>query len=379
MHTAFLTTEYPHEKTGRYGGIGTSIKNAAEALVASGSKASVFVISQKESTILEENGITIHLIAQRRYRFMSWFFYKKHVQRYINEEIKKKKIDILEAPDWSGISALMKFYCPVVIRFNGSDAYFCELEGRKQKRKNFWLEKTALHGADHFISVSQFTAERTRKIFKLKKEITIIPNSVDVRQFTPRPEMEEENRLLYFGTLIRKKGVLDLAEIFNKIVQKAPKTTLFLAGNGVIDLKTGKSTQKLMEEILLSQAKKNIHFLSKLDYEQVQEEIAKATVILLPSHAEALPMTWLEAMAMAKALVTSDIGWAKEVMVDGLTGFTVDPKNHEEYAERTLQLLADKELRKNMGKAARERIITHFSAAVIAKKNLDFYKNSCSS
>jgi len=378
MHIAFLTTEYPHGKTGRYGGIGTSIKNAAEALVTAGSSASIFVISQKESTILEENGITIHLIAQRKYKFMSWFFYKKYVQRYINEKIKNQQIDILETPDWSGISALMNFDCPVVIRFNGSDAYFCELEGRKQKPKNFWLEKTALRGADHFISVSQFTAARTRKLFQLKKEITIIPNSVDVKQFTPRPEMEEEHRLLYFGTLIRKKGVLDLAEIFNKIVEKAPKTTFFLAGNDVIDLKTGKSTQKLMEEILSPQAMKNIHFLGKLDYDQVQEEIAKATVILLPSHAEALPMTWLEAMAMEKALVTSDIGWAKEVMVNGTTGFTVEPNNHDLFAEKTLELLDNKKLRETMGKAAREQVTAHFSANVIAKKNLDFYKKSCS-
>ncbi|HEA29127.1 MAG TPA: glycosyltransferase family 1 protein [Leeuwenhoekiella sp.] len=377
MHIAFLTTEYPHQKTGRYGGIGTSIKNAAEALVAAGSRASVFVISQKEPSIIEENGITIYLIAQRKYRFLSWFFYKKYVQRYINDQIKKENIDILEAPDWSGISAFMSFNCPVVIRFNGSDAYFCDLEGRKQKRKNFWLEKMALRSADHFISVSQFTAARTQKLFQLKKEITIIPNSIDVSQFTSRPEMEKEHRLLYFGTLIRKKGMLDLAEIFNKIVEKAPKTTLFLAGNDVIDLKTGKSTRYLMEEILSPQAKKNIRFLGKVNYDQVQEEIAKATVIMLPSYAEALPMTWLEAMAMEKALVTSDIGWAKEVMINGVTGFTVEPRNHELYADKILQLLRDKNLRQTMGEASRKRITTHFSSKEIALKNLDFYKHIC--
>lgn len=375
MHIAFLTTEYPHDKTGKYGGIGTSIKNAAKGLVAAGEKASVFVISQQETGIFEEDGIEIHLIVQRKYRFLSWFFYKKHVQRYINSEIKKQNIDVLEAPDWSGISAFMNFDCPLVIRFNGSDAYFCALENRKQKTKNFWLEKIALRGADHFISVSQFTAERTRDLFQLKKKIAIIPNSVDVDHFVPRTAEEEEYRLLYFGTLIRKKGVLDLAEIFNRIVEKSPKTALFLAGSDVVDLKSGKSTWAMMQEILSPLAKESVHFLGKLSYDRIQDEIAKATVIMLPSFAEALPMTWLEAMAMEKALITSNIGWAKEVMVEGITSFTIDPKNHELYAEKALQLLEDKNLRKTMGTAARKRVEAEFSSTGTAQKNLNFYRN----
>ena len=375
MHIAFLTTEYPHDKTGKYGGIGTSIKNAAEGLVAAGEKVSVFVISQQETGIFEENGIEIHLIAQRKYRFLSWLFYKKYVQRYIKSQIKKQNIDVLEAPDWSGISAFMNFDCPLAVRFHGTDAYFCELEVRKQKPKNFWLEKIALRGADHFISVSQFTAERTRNLFKLKKKIAIVPNSVDIDRFMARPEVEEEHRLLYFGTLIRKKGVLDLAEIFNKIVEKSPKTALFLAGSDVVDLKSGKSTWGMMQEIFSPLAKESVRFMGKLNYDRIQDEIAKATVVMLPSFAEALPMTWLEAMAMEKALITSNIGWAKEVMVDGVTGFTVDPRNYELYAEKALQLLQDKELRETMGKSARERVALHFSSKVVAQKNKEFYNN----
>lgn len=377
MHIAFLTTEYPHHKTGKYGGIGTSIKNAAQGLMNAGAKVSIFVISQREGAIIEENGITIHLVGQRKYSFLSWFFYKKYVQRYINAQIKKEHIDVIEAPDWSGISAFMNFDCPLVIRFNGSDAYFCELDGRKQKRKNFYLEKKALLATDHFISVSEFTALRTRNLFKLKKKITVIPNSVDIKRFFPIPEKLQENRLLYFGTLIRKKGVLDLAEIFNKINQKSPKTKLFLAGSDVVDLKTGKSTWEMIQEILSPEAKKNVHFLGKLDYGTVQDEIAKATVIVLPSYAEALPMTWLEAMSMEKAIVTSNIGWAKEVMVDGKTGFTVDPGNHEEYTEKILQLLNDKNLRETMGKAARERVVTYFSSNSVSERNVEFYKSIC--
>lgn len=106
----------------------------------------------------------------------------------------------------------------------------------------------------------------------------------------------------------------------------------------------------------------------------VRKEIEKASVVVLPSFAEALPMTWLEAMAMEKALVTSDIGWAPEVMVNGETGFTVDPKNHHLYAEKILQLLTDNKLSEKMGKAARKRVIEKFSTEVVVEKNIKFYR-----
>ncbi|MBK5194290.1 MAG: glycosyltransferase family 4 protein, partial [Flavobacteriaceae bacterium] len=93
-----------------------------------------------------------------------------------------------------------------------------------------------------------------------------------------------------------------------------------------------------------------------------------------PSFAEALPMTWLEAMAMEKALVTSDLGWAKEVMINGLTGFTVDPKHHQKYAAKVLQLLNDPVLALKMGKAAREQVVAKFSSEVVVKRNIGFYE-----
>ncbi len=85
-------------------------------------------------------------------------------------------------------------------------------------------------------------------------------------------------------------------------------------------------------------------------------------------------MTWLEAMAMEKALVTSDIGWAKEVMINGLTGFTVDPKDHQKYAGKVLQLLNDHVLAEKMGKAAREQVVAKFSNSVVVEKNIGFYE-----
>ena len=376
MHLGFLTPEYPHPKTNPAAGIGTSIKNMLTALVEKEVKVSVFIYGQSTDEIFTEGGIKFHLIKQRNYKFLGWYLHRKFLEKYLNKVIVNDKIDALEAPDWTGITAFMKLKCPLVIRFHGSDTYFCHLENRPQKKKNFWFEQKALAGADHLLSVSKFTAKKTATLFGIKKKIEVIPNSVDVAVFCPRHTAVEPNSILYFGSIIRKKGVLELAEIFNLIIAKKPEARLLFAGKDVKDHSTGRSTKQLILEQLSPAAIKNTTWLGVLPYEKVLAQIAAANVVVLPSFAEALPMTWLEAMAMEKALVTSELGWAKEVMIDGVTGFTEDPKDHQEYAEKVLQLLNDPILAGKMGKAAREQIVAKFSTEVVVEKNIGFYEKT---
>jgi glycosyltransferase involved in cell wall biosynthesis len=374
MHIGFLTPEYPHSRTGPAAGLGTSIKNMVTALEAKGIKVSLFIYDQQEDDIFIENGLKFHLIRHRNFKMFGWYLHRKFLQNYLNKYITIDHIHAVEAQDWTGITAFMKLRCPLVIRMNGSDAYFCKLENRPQKKKNLWFEKVALEGADYLISVSRFTSEETQKIFKLKKNIEVIPNSVDVQRFLPQQEKVQRGRVLYFGSIIRKKGVLELPGIFNRIVEKVPTARFILAGKDVRDVHTGKSTKNLMKEQFIPATTVNVEWLGNLPYEAVLEEIAKAQVVVVPSFAEALPMTWIEAMAMEKALVTSNIGWAKEVMIDGETGYTVDPKNQALYAEKILELLNDPSLTHNMGKAARKKILEMFSTEVVVEQNLKFYE-----
>ena len=314
MHIAFLTPEYPHQDLNRSGGLGTSIKNLASSLVQSGEHVTVIVYSQAEDKQFEDQGIKIHSIAKRKYTFAGWYLHRKFLQRYINKIILLEGVNVLEAPDWTGITALMHFKCPLVIRCNGSDGYFCHLDSRKQKPKNRWFEMQALKNADHILAVSAFTAKLTKAIFGLKNEIQVIPNSIDTELFKPVQIPEVSNRILYYGSIIRKKGVLELAEICNLVFKDNSSARLILAGNEVKDVFTGRSTQELFMEGVQPEYHNQIEFKGMLLYKAVQEEIAKASVVVLPSFAEALPMTWIEAMAMEKALVTSNIGWANEVM-----------------------------------------------------------------
>lgn len=95
---------------------------------------------------------------------------------------------------------------------------------------------------------------------------------------------------------------------------------------------------------------------------------------MFPSYAEAFPVSWLEAMAMKKAIVASNIGWAKEAISNEEEGFLVHPTKHEEFAQKIDVLLNDQALNKSFGDKAYQKVLDQFTNEKIAKLNLDFYE-----
>ncbi|RKE97975.1 glycosyltransferase family 4 protein [Ichthyenterobacterium magnum] len=374
MTIAFLTSEYPHEKLKPSAGLGSSIKNLAKGLIKSGVDVTVFVVFQNENTSFIDENIKVISIARKGYTFFGWYLERKHIQGIVQQEINAANIEAIEAPDWTGITAFMNFTIPVVIRLHGSDAYFCHLEKRQQKKKHYFFENNALKRADKLLSVSAFTAQVTTAIFKLKKDIKVIHNGIDTTFFKPMEVEVNKGQLLYFGTIIRKKGVLELAQIFNFVVASDANASLLLIGKDVQDVLENKSTLSLFNSLLTPKAKEKVTHILEVPYKDVKDYIAKANVVVLPSFAEAFPMTWLEALAMEKALVSSNIGWAKELMVDKETGYTVDPAHHKAYADTIITLLRDCKKAKMFGKQAREHVILNFSNQVIIEQNISFYK-----
>jgi glycosyltransferase involved in cell wall biosynthesis len=378
MKIAFLTPEYPHTRTGNSGGIGTSIKNLAKGLLAEGCQVRVLVYGQKEDGLFEDGGVIIQQIKNVKVKGLSWFFTRKKIEKIINQLYADREIDLVEAPDWTGITSFIQpKKCPIVIRLNGSDTYFCNLDQRKVKWNNKFHEKRALQNADALLSVSQFTAEETNRVFDFQKQFTIIPNSIDITSFeTDKSIAEKPNTVLYFGSLIRKKGLLEMPFIFNELILLNPSAKLVLVGKDVPDIISGSSsTWKMMQSLFSKKALANVSYLGSVPYHEIQKHISESTVCVFPSFAEALPVSWIEAMAMKKAIVTSNIGWATDVIDDGINGFLVNPKNHAEYASKINILLSNASLRQQFGILAREKVIQKFSISVVAQQSLAFYKS----
>ncbi|GAA4942941.1 glycosyltransferase family 4 protein [Algibacter agarivorans] len=347
----------------------------ASVLVHTGHSITVFVVFQNEEKIFYDDGIKVISISRKGYRFFGWYLERKYIQKKIQQEIQTSKIEVVEAPDWTGITALMSFSIPLIIRLHGSDTYFCNLEGQHQKRKNYFFEKIALKQADRIVSVSTFTGNLTKELFHLKCDIKTIYNGINTEIFKPIDTKIKTGQVLYFGTIIRKKGVLELASIFNKVVEVYEDTSLLLIGKDVKDAFENKSTLDLFFELLTEKAKSKVTHIQEVPYKDIKNHIAKAQVVVLPSFAEAFPMTWLETLAMEKALVASNIGWATELMEDGKTGYLVNPRNHELFSNKIVSLLMDEEKNKRFGNNGRAHVISNFSTSVVLKKNIDLYKS----
>jgi len=378
MHIAFLTPEYPHEKVSHAAGIGTSIKNLTTALVDTGCCVSVFVYGQKISEIIFENGCTIHLIAKKKYRFATWFFHRKFLQEYLNSKIISEKIDLVEAPDWTGITAFMNLNAPLVIRFHGSDTYFCHLENRKQKFKNYWFEKIAVNKAVAFIAPTTFAGAISKELFTIKnRSIQTIHYGIELDKFkNDNPENYEKGLILYIGTIIRKKGVLELPSILNKVWEKHPEAHLVLIGGDSYDISTkSDSTWELLQDEFKTEDRNSVSYLGKIPYREVQNYIKKAHVCVFPTFAETLGMVTIEAMAMQKTVVNSAIGWAQELIIDGESGFLVHPKDHDLFSDRIISLMSDPILVREMGSKAEERVTAVFDIEKKVVENIRFYES----
>src|SRR5690606_17448007 len=322
-----------------------------------------------------EENIHFYKIKNIKVKGLSLVLTQKKVERLINSLYGSGKIEIVEAPDWTGFTAFINSKCPLVIKEHGSDTYFCHLEKRPVKLKNKFLEKRVLQKADGIISVSAFTGALTKKLMGLQRNFAVIPNSIDVSYFQPKNSESEKLTILYFGTLIRKKGLVELPEIFNRVHQANTNVELTLVGKDSGDIKTGtNSTWQLMQPLFDESAIKKVTYLGAVDYSKIQDLIQEATVCVFPTFAEALPVSWLEAMAMEKPIVASNIGWANEMIENGKEGFLVHPTNHKKYAERILELLENSDKRHVFGKAAREKVKARFSHDLVAKKSIEFYK-----
>ena len=376
MKIAFLTSEYPHPKIGFAAGIGTSIMNLSNGLLKHGHQVVVVIYGQDKDEKFQDNGITFYKIKNIKLKGFSRILTQKKIQRLINNLTIKGEIDLVEAPDWTGISSRIKPKCPMVIKLHGSDTYFCHLDNRPVKFFNKLQEKRALKNADALLSVSQYTAAITKELFLLQRDFTVIPNSIDVNKFSLNDKIEvQENSILYFGTLIRKKGMLELPLIFNEVYKKNNQAKLILVGRDASDIiSRNASTWSIMQSLFDKEALQNVNYIGSVPYDKIKEHISSAAVCVFPTFAEALPVSWIEAMAMQKAIVASDIGWATEVIDDCVDGFLSHPKNHNLFADRILELLDNQKLRNQFGAEARKKVTQKFSIEIIAKQSADFYQ-----
>ncbi len=208
-----------------------------------------------------------------------------------------------------------------------------------------------------------------------KGEIYIIPCGIR-EEFFEIENNEVENRLLFVGGIEPRKGLLNLLKAVKIIKKEIPDVRLHIVGS----VRKQGYFNSLTDYVKQNNLNENIIFKGELTNEEIKKEFSECSLFVFPSKEESFGIVLAEAEACGKPVVASDIGGIPYVVDDNKTGFLVEYGNFENFAEKVLILLKDKNLRINMGKAGKEKA-KQFSNKDIAEKYYKLYekviKNEC--
>lgn len=170
-------------------------------------------------------------------------------------------------------------------------------------------------------------------------------SGVDLHAFEVAP-LPPTVTFLMIGRLIVDKGIREYFEACRIVRECRPSVRTLLVG-WLDSNPTSLDRSELEEQLALS----GVEFLGRLS--DVRPAIAEASVFVLPSYREGTPRTVLEAMAMGRAIITTDVPGCRETVIPGETGLLVKPRSSAELASAMLALVDDPVLVARMGRASR--------------------------
>jgi N-acetyl-alpha-D-glucosaminyl L-malate synthase BshA len=261
---------------------------------------------------------------------------------------------------------------PYVVTLHGSDVHTLGLDPAYKP-----VVKHTVENADAVTAVSEFLKKHAHENLGIEREITVIPNFIDVDRFKHlngtrlmvesgcvglRSEEEAqainpgEKILLHASNFRKVKRVVDIVEAMRIVVDHYPNVRLIIAGDGPTRI----DVERKVEALDLCN---NIHLLGVKS--NMQQIMCSADVFVLNSTLEGMPLVLLEAMSCKLPVVTTPAGGIPELVRPGKDGIVTKGFEHEEFAEAVIEILENDKLRKDIGAAGRKRVEEKFSAEKI--------------
>jgi glycosyltransferase involved in cell wall biosynthesis len=238
-----------------------------------------------------------------------------------------------------------------------------------------YLERLFSRFSDAVIFVSDADRERGRRFNLVPDDkVVLIKNGIDFDVFESEAYAKEGRSELGFessgpvvGTvarLHRQKGLPYLFRAAKKIQESIPEATVWILGGGSLMTKFQKLRKKLdLEE--------TVHLLG--ERKDVAQHLSRFDVFVLPSLWEGLPYSLLEAAALAKPVVATDIDGVREIIQNGKTGLLVAAKDPELLAQAAVRLLHESEYAATLGRNLKDATQREFSLSQMLQKTQDLY------
>jgi glycosyltransferase involved in cell wall biosynthesis len=253
-------------------------------------------------------------------------------------------------------------------RFRGGPKYLATRRMDYPEARSFYTQLLYNRRVDGVVAISGAIRDSLIAAGVAAHKIRLIRSGIDVETFdVSSPENEAAPRRVVVGCLAAlevRKGQRFLFEAAALLKSRALEFELRIAGDGP-------ERASLEAQAIRLGLNDRVSFLGFVA--EPARFLAGIDIAVLPSLHEGLGVAALEAMAAAKPVVASRVGGLAESVIDGVTGFLVEPEDSRGLADAIGALGRDRTRAAAMGKRGRERAAQEFSLTRMARENESFY------
>lgn len=206
-----------------------------------------------------------------------------------------------------------------------------------------------------------------RRIVRRENSSTVLGSGVDLAEFTPTLEASTTPVVVLPARLLWDKGVAELVEASMLLKTRGVDCRIALVGSP-----DPQNPSSVPESALRTWARDGV-----VEWwgqrEDMPAVLRDSHIVVLPSYREGVPKSLLEAAASARAIIATDVPGCREVVEDGVTGILVPPRDSVALADAIQRLVAQPELRRALGAAARLKALEKFSDKMLAAQTVAAY------
>jgi len=296
--------------------------------------------------------------------------------------IKDRKIDIIHtylSKDLSTAILLKK------LLKSGKVVFTQQMDSRYKKKDLFhrWIHKNL----DHVVSCTDSMRNNHIEHTLVRKDkISVIYNGVDLSRFNKDVSFDKVsflrmknipvNKIIVgtIGRIDRLKNQMLLVDVAYNLIKKYNNKLHFIFVGEETDSVTGKGYRKELEAKIEEKGLES--YFSIFDFtEKAENYFSILDIFVLTTTKESFGFVLLEAMALGKPVLGSDLGGPPEIIEDGINGYIFKPENIEDLANQLSRLISNKELMASMGKKSVEIVKNKFDLNKIIDEYLHTFEN----
>ncbi|MFA6422450.1 MAG: glycosyltransferase family 4 protein [Candidatus Buchananbacteria bacterium] len=200
---------------------------------------------------------------------------------------------------------------------------------------------------DKITAISNFLADRAKKLGVDSAKISILPNGVDLSKVIKNEKVP--NSVLCVARLSWEKGLDYLIKAWPDVIKEVSDAKLVLVGEG--DKRA--EIEKLIADLNIGDS---VELMGNLPHDQVLAEMSKSEIFVCPSLAEGLGIVFIEAQACALAVIGTKVGGIPDVIEDGVNGLLINSKSSPAISSAIIKLLKNKEFASSLSSNALETV-----------------------